>query len=473
MAFPPSSNAETTVPPFKVEDDKYADLRFHDNSPRPVPRPRKCVNYSDVFLPGTNTQSNSHHSSRDPTTDTVPTLPDNVDALTTPPPVPARNNDTVTRMPPTSNTATPLDLPQLPPSNPFAPLPPLPNPFLEPSADNNFLNPPLDFSMDEFPSFDDDIPLWEDASLTAMVYDNPPLPPKLTSTQQEPIGIYNMDPQSSLEKSEDVTGGSAYEDATDIIRAAIERNKLGIAHEPSSVVSRDIRSPEFDLPLDDNKRNNEECPTLTDVDVMTSFSPGDSPYDFPTALQNHPKSGHKRQPSDTPKEDTTERLTKHVDEPPMELMTFASRKSREHSPSFERRNVPASDQPPLPERNPVNRSISLDPSRSRIDTSPPQFGTGRGYEPPLPPRNPPRVVNGQPQEPPLPPRNPTNRMSSSPGPPAPAALSQAGSRHNREQTVLELVQLGYSRSDVVKALAISQNNLDLARQILEGFSSRD
>ena len=475
IAFPPSSNSETAIPPFTVEDAKYADIRFHDNSPRPVPKPRKfVVNYSDVLLPG-NAQGNSHPSSREPTTEPVP---DNVNTSTTPPPpVPARNNDTVTRIPPTSNIATPLDLPQLPPSNPFAPLPPLPNPFdIEPSAPD--IDPTLHFHMSEFPSFDDDIPLWEDLSLTAMVYDNPPLPPKPTSTQNVPIGIYNTDPQSSLERSDDITGGSAYEDATDIIRAAIERSKLGLPHEPSSVVSKERRSPEFDLPLENEKKNEEGCPTLKDGEVGTCFSPGDSPYDFPMALQNHPKSSHKRQPSDTPtKEDNKERTPIHVDEPPMELMTFASRRPREHSPSLEQKNVPASqlmlssEQPPLPERNPVYRSISLEP-RSRNDTSPP-FTTNRGQEPPLPPRNPPRVMNGQPQEPPLPPRNPTSRMSSSPGPPAPVASSQAGSRYNREQTVLELVQLGYSRSDVVKALAISQNNLDLARQILEGFSSRD
>jgi hypothetical protein len=38
--------------------------------------------------------------------------------------------------------------------------------------------------------------------------------------------------------------------------------------------------------------------------------------------------------------------------------------------------------------------------------------------------------------------------------------------------VSELTSIGYSRSDVVKALAISQNNPELAKMILEGFGNK-
>lgn len=42
----------------------------------------------------------------------------------------------------------------------------------------------------------------------------------------------------------------------------------------------------------------------------------------------------------------------------------------------------------------------------------------------------------------------------------------------REDAIMELVSLGYSRSDVVRAMAVAGNDYLLAKSILKEFGSR-
>lgn len=480
---PLSMVVPSAMPPVAISNEKtnYADLRFASNNSRPIPKPRKPnVNYSDVRPEGTTATIFDEV--------TLPAVAMTTDTSSTRPPVvPPRVVEDIPPPPPPSLPAP--HLPPLPPkdSNVFAPLP---NPFLPldqgappPPSYNDLNTGGLDsnqlaeFNMD-FPTFDDDLPLWED--LTATVYSTPPISHKTTSLEASFEDPRNQaSAVSCLSEVSDTTGGSTYEDASDIIRAAIERRTQvegGMPEPPRPLYRDNNSSPTFELP-DDVTENVERVNNNNDNNRPDS--PVDSPYEFPSALQRHPQANNNNVTTTTTTSSKPDNPTPPInrrEEPHMELMSFTTRKP---SPVPEHRPFnPQMELPPLPDKQ-VSRSKSVEPTpRGRNFISPPPSSTcsgGSGNEPPLPPRNFPRgggMANG-PQEPPLPPRNPTSRMSSSPGPPTHAPPPQVPPpRVNREAIVTELMALNYSRADVVKALAISQNNPDLARMILEGFGSK-
>ena len=451
------------------EAGKYADLHFEH---RPVPKPRKgnLVNYSEV---------------RPNNAIATVTMPDDIAPPTLPvqdrpnPPVPPRPTEEVPPPPPPMGG----DLPQLPPKDLFDSLPPSINSgFLGtdrlPSYDQLDSNQMANFEMD-FPSFDEDIP-WGGGRVDPS-YDTPPLPHRAGPLDEEAKDSDRIYANELSIETADMTGSSAYEDAGEIIRAAIERrskkDKEGggrevdehgyhIVQKQQQIRTDNNGSPVFDLPGDLEPLH------VTNVDDDSGSPSEETPYDFPTALQRHPTDAGKPPNEIQPQGLPPVPPSKH-DEPHMELLTF----TKKVSPAVERKNL---DLPPLPERNPpapVNRSKSVEPPpRPRHFMSPPPAQTPQSHEPPLPPRNPPsKVSNGPPvssSEPPLPPRNP--RVSASPGPPPSQATPPLGGRlANREAIVSELVGEGYSRSDVVKALAIAQNNLDLAKMILSGFGVKN
>ena len=432
----------TVVPASSLKDPppeaKYADISFAYS--RPVPKPRNSsVSYSQIRLQ--QAKGGACH-------ETLPT-----EGGDEPPPLPpARVEDLPPPPPPMDNELN--FLPPLPPKEIRDPLPPILSTDLtdfQLHLDSNAPPTSLDFDL---PPFDDDgIPAWEDNTLTDAVYDKSMMTPQ--------ISIYNNDTvDRDANESVDMTGSSTYEDAESIVKAAIERR-----NQSQHLFIERNGSPIFEGEEDFNATNSK----ITNVDDFISESPPEGPYDFPSALQKHPDNNNDQK---LPSRGVTE---ENYDEPPMELLTFV-KKPKEPSPSMERKHnlFPQQDCPPLPERNSVSRSKSLEPTpRHNISPPPlPSLYNNTLNEPPLPPRNPPRSNGQSTMEPPLPPRNVSGRMSSSPGPPSAQTLPPRIANRDREAMVSELVGLRYSRSDVVKALAISQNNPELARLILEGFGNK-
>ena len=461
---------------------KYADLHFEPKAEtRPVPKPRggakgNTINYSVVrpdkgvariTMAGTDEVSPPTLAIQDRT------------SPTSNPPLPPRSVDEVPPPPPPSFGDT--DVPPLPPKDLFDSLPPsITDSFIEADGLTNLDSSQIaNFDLD-FPNFEDEVP-W--ASTMGGATSKPKTAPLEIQREEghDSTPIYGNELTTD---TADMTGSSAYEDAGEIIRAAIERRSLkdkdrrkvgGEMDEHgyhNIQLQQQIRtdnngSPVFDLPDDENL----EPLQVTNVD---DNSPDESPYAFPHALQRHPLDPVKPATDSGTSDPQVPSLPPRHDEPHMELLTFV----KKPSPAVERKNL---ELPPLPERNPpvpvpVSRSRSVEPPapRSRHFVSPPPSQTSHKQEPPLPPRNPPKPSNGPPptatSEPPLPPRNPM-RVSSSPGPPPqgqnPPRLT------GREAVVSDLVNDGYSRSDVVKALAIAQNNVELAKMILSGFGVKN
>ena len=81
--------------------------------------------------------------------------------------------------------------------------------------------------------------------------------------------------------------------------------------------------------------------------------------------------------------------------------------------------------------------------------------------------------------PPLPPRKKTTNGNTSPpcnydsSPRSSLERVRGGGMSTaREDAIMELVSLGYSRSDVVRAMAVAGNDYLLAKSILKEFGSR-
>lgn len=147
--------------------------------------------------------------------------------------------------------------------------------------------------------------------------------------------------------------------------------------------------------------------------------------------------------------------------------------------------------PPLPTEG---RSTSGVVGGGRLDMPLPPLPTS-SPSPPLPQRTPTcqpppsthdSLTNSYP---PLPPRNPrANGGGSSPipgqhSPPESARSQQLPSSstsssslnpvpRGREDCIMDLVALGYSRSDVVRALSVARNDFNIAKSILMEFGGR-
>ena len=504
-----SSNisSSTTSSSSSNTNSKYADLRFHNDTFYPVPKPRKNLNYAEVTPSRNTTTCNQQKevSNDPPTTQTMVDI-DNPSYDVPPPPVPIRTNeDLISHSVTTTNTqhSLPQEFPPLPPKelpirDPFAPLPPpVSDPFQQGGVQVPSYSNSGEFELN-FPLIPpgDDLTLWE---LDNKLYANTPTSRLNTDSgyiQPDSQALYANDVISELGTfpdfgdSVDVTGSSTYEDSA-LVRAAILRNQKvhvddGYCGIP--ILPKIKNDNMFDSDFD--KQENE----ITLID--DSSPPNISSYEFPSELAKHPMrnltpepQNHQRQVSEPVDLNSMERNTKPglYEDPPMELLNFVAKKKQKDvspplppPPSYN--TLFTQDLPPLPHKTPLDRSRSVDPvPRPRNHTTPihvpplPPPNPSKGNDPPLPIRNPqptPRT-NGQTQEPPLPPRNPTRR-SASPVPPSIQLCSTppTSRSHNRENVIQELVQSGYTRSEVVKALAVSQNNTDLALKILESFGSR-
>ena len=104
----------------------------------------------------------------------------------------------------------------------------------------------------------------------------------------------------------------------------------------------------------------------------------------------------------------------------------------------------------------------------------------RSDSPPLPPYNPQRPPQQGPssvdKNPPiLPQKKATNGSTSPPTNSSPRSTlerARGGGNTTREDIIIEMCSLGYSRSDIVRALAVAGNDYQLARLILKDFGTR-
>ena len=450
---PPTSSDPTPTnrPTITNTGTTYADLKFSPPA-GPVPTPRRNTAYTEVRKHPKVHKSDSGI--------TVPVQAYDIPAL--PPP------------------GDPLDLPPLPPRelDHMAPLPP------PPVTDMNF-----DFSADTGIG---DLPPWLQSE-SPYSFTPVSVPSNVSNDNDGYLREVNGNPLYSNNAISDLgtfpelndndtctyTGGSsAYEDSS-LILAAINRGKQMGNAPPVMIHPGDSHSgytsPVFDIRSNNDVGGERE---VTLVDTPSSSPPANDGYQFPSELDIHPGSFDTREPRPSHVNCTNETGSQDVmgcsthadlyDEPPLGILNFPPKpKPRESS------NTPPPGYNSIFAGNPpsTDRSLSVEPTpRSRMTTTPTHVPNSQRNEPPLPPRNPHPRANGQSGEPPLPPRNPT-RVTTSPGP-ALSGTPTTQRSHQREHTILELVKLGYSRSEVVKALAIAQNSTELAKKILESFGSR-
>ena len=97
-------------------------------------------------------------------------------------------------------------------------------------------------------------------------------------------------------------------------------------------------------------------------------------------------------------------------------------------------------------------------------------------DPPLLPQRPPQQEASRvDKNPPIPPRKKATNGSTSPptnSSPRSTLERPRGGDTTREDTVIDLCSLGYRRSDVVRAIAVSRNDYQLAKSILQTFGTR-
>ena len=80
------------------------------------------------------------------------------------------------------------------------------------------------------------------------------------------------------------------------------------------------------------------------------------------------------------------------------------------------------------------------------------------------------------ENPPIPPRKKATNGSTSPpnnsSPRSTLERARGGGNTTREDIIIDLCSLGYSRSDIVRALAVAGNDYQLAKLILKEFGTR-
>ena len=487
-----------------VSSTKYAEIVLDNSNKKPTPRQRTSVKYSQIMKTGQ--KATSDHSTDSSSAGESAERVEEVMYDVPPSSIASRVVNPLAELPP-ANVFDNNFLPPLPPKEPT-------NPFL---SETEISSLSLDPSQDPFTGFEMSFPSsFDGASNWNNEYapNKPPPMENMTSDLPEEAdgSIYrdsfNTDKKADIEDSLDVTGGSAYNDPDELI--AIQRRRaeeleaerekaerlfaegealIGELSEDKAPEDRGV-SPEYDLPPIEL-----EIPSTVD---STSNNTATSPYDFPAALGLHPRAEENR-PSSTDQP--------AYEAPPSDLVKYSAQRQQQQQQHDEEDNK-SRPLPPLPPSHPHSELPPLPPSLQELPPLPPSQPHGfrpvgrtssldsPAGAPPLPPPNPTRThshaptevrrnttwTNGPPASDPIAPRNPPPRLS--PAPPSTSAVSPTSMtgqnspvgaprrHHDRENQVMDLVKQGYSRADVVKAMAISQNNPDLARLILEGFGSR-
>lgn len=334
---------------------------------------------------------------------------------------------------------------------------------------------------------------WSDSTA---FYDRPPPPRPYVPGQSVPLPSDNAPVKTEMEIDDcadtaNFTGDSAYEDASEFLKT------VQAQHRPKDKQQRRSPSPQYssnqaifapasDVFLGSENEGGEPefiplpvAPNQRDSNTTKQSPPSKSigPYEYPGALDKFPL------------KKTEDEKAHSFDEPPLHTMNYASKVqglTRHESLSRSRRDMPL---PPLPTSNEQpppapqgGHSLSPPPLPARpMPTKENALPPGAqapipGAQPPaLPPFNHPWGNKKPPQrsedQPPLPPRRKDISPSFNGGPVA-ENPPQTDSPPEKGAAVAELLALGYTQSEIERALVIAKNDLMLAKLILKEFGGR-
>lgn len=335
------------------------------------------------------------------------------------------------------------------------------DPFL--SNEDPFANNPFDND----PFADDIANEWRD---NTVFYDHPPPPRPYTAGMEvpkahipEPAAV--ADDYKSDGETADCTDESAYQDTKDFLEGVQAKHRGEEFQIPALVQNENPHfTPAADLFVPELKDSE---PSQSVSEPVPKHSPtfskqASSAYEYPAILDKHPKKPEDSKISDEPPLHTLT-YSKHAPTPSDNLTRSESLKTSG------RRGMPL---PPLPDNQDQPPStITAHPDLSSPPPLPARPVAGpSGYQAPsLPPFNHPWGNKKQrseetPSNPPLPPRRKEQAPVFNGGnePPKPEANS----------SVTELLALGYTLSEIERALLISKNDLTLAKLILKEFGGR-
>ena len=293
---------------------------------------------------------------------------------------------------------------------------------------------------------------WSDPSA---FYDRPRLPRPLVEVaheregeEEEGVGQEQLHNLPTEDMSSDFTGGSAnYWDTTEFLRREESPPKPPVEHYNSTDEVLNIRQWQAE-------GGEEQESTHIGLSSSATAASDDDPgqYDFPSALSRYPTSN---EDGGKPRSDVP------LPPIPFDVGSGTGRLDMPLPPLPSPASVPI-----LPARLP---NLRHSPSAQITSPVQPSQSLPGSTLPPLPPRNRAagngsvRTASPTPQAP----------LSSAPSEGSRGGPSGGGPRGQaREEAIMELVQLGYSRSDVVRALAVASNDFNLAKLILKEFGLR-
>ena len=355
----------------------------------------------------------------------------------------------------------------------------------QPDGGDPFLKDP--FTTDPFAGSSEE---WSD---NTAFYDRPPPPRPYVPGQSVPLSSdsTHVETETEIDDCSDTanfTGDSSYEDASEFLKTiqAKHRPKDKQQHRsPSPLQSKGSKQAAIFAPASEvflgSENQGGECevavaPSQRDPNTTKQSPPGKAlgPYEYPVALDKFPlKKGE-------------DEKAHSFDEPPLHTLSYTSKVqglTRHESLSRGRRGMPL---PPVPDSK----------------EQPPSGPQGQGGRftpphspPPLPARPMPTKDNPLPpgtQAPALPPFNyswgnkkplrsedhpplPPRRKDPSPsfnGGPVTDNPPQTNSPPEKSAAVAELLALGYTLSEIERALVVANKDITLAKLILKEFGGR-
>ena len=354
-------------------------------------------------------------------------------------------------------------------------------PFQAPSSDSGKADP---FGADPFASdpFTSSTEEWRDSTA---FYDTPPPPrpyvpgmsvPKAPTP--EPEGETNE--TKSDGETADCTDESSYQETREFLQDVQAKYRSENPRHTSPPKQQNESNPLFapasEVFVADSKPPPRAEPGTKDGST-TKLS---APYDYPGVLDKFPK-----KPEDPPLPPKETSVPSHPlpDEPPLHTMTYSKGgpggSGLTRHESISRRTMPL---PPLPKEGPPSGSGLLSPpplparpAATFSTTQPPTF-SATTQPPALPPFNHPwgnKKSKSEESNPPLPPRRKEPQPPSYNGAPAPAPTElPPKTAPEKNLAVSELQALGYSMSEIERALLVSRNDVTLAKLILKEFGGK-
>ncbi len=329
----------------------------------------------------------------------------------------------------------------------------------DPFANNPFDNDP--FADDE----------WQDSTA---FYDRPP-PPRPYIAGMEVPKPPTPEPAivpDDLGEIADCTDESAYQDTKDFLEGmqAKHRGEEFQLTPPHTQEDETIFVPLSDVFIPE--LNNPEPPPMPEPETKQSPTAKlTGAYEYPCLLDKYPKKSDDAQPPD---------------EPPLHTLTYSkfvpgagglTRHESLRGPG--RRGVPLPPLPPLPDKEQPPPPAATGLSAALLSPPPlparPTTTGAPGYQAPaLPPFNHPwgnkKARSEELPHPPLPPRRKEPAPSYNGGTEAPPIANTAP---EKTSAVTELLALGYTLSEIERALLIAGNDLTLAKLILKEFGGRN